>query len=136
QQRRACERETHKSESSSRVIAQCERRERERIEKTLNIPNKRSISQQARRANEQKKRIYTNNVRHDLGHMDSVCIYCRVLHWLDERLSASSVTNPKFRKCCKQGKVILPTLRDPSPLLRQLFEGQDQQSKEFHSNIR
>ncbi|CAG8593178.1 641_t:CDS:2, partial [Cetraspora pellucida] len=115
---------------------ECKRRECERIEKTLNIPNKRSILQQARRANEWEKRIYTSNVRHDLGHIDSVCIYCGALHWLDERLSASSVTNPKFGKCCKQGKVILPTLRDPPPLLQQLFKGQDQQSKEFHSNIR
>ncbi|CAG8811363.1 23625_t:CDS:1 [Cetraspora pellucida] len=136
QQRRAREREICENEPGLRVIAQRDRRELERMENLADTPNKRSIAQQSRRENERSKRArIQENVRHYLGHMDSECSYCSALHWLDERLTVSSKTNPKFGKCCKQGKVILPTLLDPPLHLRRLFESQDEQSKEFRTNI-
>ncbi|CAG8623720.1 23732_t:CDS:2, partial [Racocetra persica] len=51
-------------------------------------------------------------------------------------LKVSSKTNPKFGKCCKQEKIVLPSLQDLPLSLHQLFEGQDKQSIDFHVNIR
>ncbi|CAG8855457.1 3159_t:CDS:2, partial [Gigaspora margarita] len=83
---------------------------------TTNIPNKRSIAQQARRERERIKRTQiqldstiseqsqNNNIRHYLGRMDSECTQCKALYWLDERLTISSRTRPKHEKCCNQEK--------------------------------
>ncbi|KAG0610723.1 hypothetical protein M758_7G086700 [Ceratodon purpureus] len=68
--------------------------------------------------------------------MDRVCTYCRGLHWSDERLTTSSNLNPQFGSCCLKGKVSLPLLRDPPQRLCQLFEGDNEQAKEFCTNIR
>ncbi|CAG8782976.1 15644_t:CDS:1, partial [Gigaspora rosea] len=125
------------------------------------IPNRRSIAQQQRRARENsaatskwgkknRKRVkletanYTQyNLssqyeydRHNLGRMNIDCIHCGALHWFDERLTSSSRNHLKFGTCCSHGQVILPLLQDPPLLLRQLFEGQDDLSKEFRCNIR
>ncbi|CAG8813521.1 24257_t:CDS:1, partial [Cetraspora pellucida] len=129
---------------NQKAVSQQERRRRERIENTI---DRRSIAQQSRRELERVKRAHTipdneifaqfqlQNIRHDLGHMDTACIHCGALHWLDERIVNSSKTNPKFGSCCRHGKVILPLLHDPPLLLRQLFESQDKQCKEFRANI-
>ncbi|CAG8691743.1 12317_t:CDS:1 [Cetraspora pellucida] len=68
--------------------------------------------------------------------MNIECVHCNALHWLDKRLTSSSRNSPKFSTCCSHGQVILPFLQDPPLLLRQLFECQDDLSKEFHCNIR
>jgi hypothetical protein len=51
--------------------------------------------------------------RHDLGSMDVVCHWCGARHWMGERVSHSSRSNPIFPLCCNSGKVVLPFLRDP-----------------------
>ncbi|CAG8768785.1 10075_t:CDS:1 [Cetraspora pellucida] len=130
---------------NQRAVSQQERRRRKRIENTI---DRRSIAQQSRRELEQAKRARTipdneifaqfqlQNIQHSLSHIDTVCIHCSALHWLDERIVNSSKTNPKFGSYCRHGKVILPLLHNLPLLLWQLFEGQDEQCKEFHANIR
>ncbi|CAG8752199.1 5172_t:CDS:2, partial [Cetraspora pellucida] len=75
--------------------------------------------------------IYAQYEQHNLGRMNIECVHCNALHWLDERLTSSSRNSPKFGTCCSHGQVILPFLQDPPILLRQLFECQDDLSKEF-----
>ncbi|CAG8566049.1 10268_t:CDS:2 [Cetraspora pellucida] len=72
---------------------------------------------------------------HDLGHMNIKCVYCNALHWYNEYLTSSSYNHLKFDTCCLHEKVILPLLQDLPLLLYQLFEGQDERSKEFKNNI-
>ncbi|CAG8521394.1 1197_t:CDS:2 [Cetraspora pellucida] len=64
--------------------------------------------------------------------MNVECIYCGVFHWLDEHLTKSSSKNPRFGKCCQNEKVILPLLHDSPLYLKQLFEYDNDISKEFH----
>ncbi|CAG8795508.1 16414_t:CDS:2, partial [Racocetra persica] len=79
--------------------------------------------------------FYQNNVHHDLSCMNIECSHCGTLHWLDEYVVASSKIKPKFRTCYNHRKVILLSLLDPPSYLRHLFENNDDQCKEFHSNI-
>lgn len=68
--------------------------------------------------------------------MNVVCSYCLARHWVDEKISTSSKTNPKFGMCCNHGKVALQPLREPPPVLQHLLTSNDDQSKEFRTNIR
>ncbi len=72
---------------------------------------------------------------HDMGPMNLVCPSCYALHWKDERLTKSSLRNPKFGKCCLSGKVHLPPLDPPPPELQNLFVGQDPRAKAFRNHI-
>ncbi|KAF6147942.1 hypothetical protein GIB67_001517 [Kingdonia uniflora] len=66
-----------------------------------------------------------------LGQLVVSCIHCFVLHWLDEKLSHSSILNPRFGQCCFQGKIRLPTL-DPLPTeLQELYDGNGILSRSF-----
>jgi hypothetical protein len=73
--------------------------------------------------------------RHDLGLMNIRCPHCEALHWLDEKLSSSTVHNPKFGICCDSGKVRLPFLELPPPPLLDLFVADHPDAKEFRENI-
>lgn len=73
--------------------------------------------------------------RHDLGHMNVKCSSCGALHWMNERNSHSLSSNPIFGLCCDSGKVILPVLRDPPPCLKDLFDSDSHQGKDFRQNI-
>ncbi len=53
------------------------------------------------------------NQTNSLGPMNIACSQCDALHWKFEKLSASSVRNPKFGNCCLQGQIQLPPLRAP-----------------------
>ena len=75
------------------------------------------------------------NMRHDLGRMEVKCQSCGALHWMDEKLSDSSINNPVFGMCCDSGKVEVPMLRDPPPTLKSFLENNDQQGKNFRENI-
>ncbi|KAI0739006.1 hypothetical protein C8Q80DRAFT_1056941, partial [Daedaleopsis nitida] len=80
---------------------------------------------------------YRESVRqHDLGRMNISCPSCGALHWLAERLTKSSREHPRFGTCCNSGKVSLPPLPNPPPLLQNLLTGNDTQCKEFRTNIR
>ncbi len=74
--------------------------------------------------------------RHDLGRMNVPCRHCGALHWMAERLAASSDSNPLFGLCCNSGAVYLPPQPDPPPAIRDLFTGRDAAAKEFRENIR
>ena len=56
--------------------------------------------------------------------MDIACPHCGALHWLAEKLAASSKCLPKFGMCCIEGKVQLPALEAlPEPLQQLLTTG-------------
>ncbi|CAG8613530.1 12682_t:CDS:2 [Racocetra persica] len=128
QLRYTCEHEMQKSEPNIKLIAQQERINSCKQEPQIFVIelNKRAIAQQNRREGERaenskesniKEKLMNNkleekqeNVRHNLGCMDAVCVHCRVLYWLDERLVNSLKTNLKFKKCCNHEQVILPLL--------------------------
>ena len=48
--------------------------------------------------------------RHSLGPMDVQCPHCHALHFKCEKLTNSSVVNPKFGICCLQGQIQLPPI--------------------------
>ncbi|KAJ7193496.1 hypothetical protein B0H12DRAFT_992595, partial [Mycena haematopus] len=73
--------------------------------------------------------------RHDLGRMDVSCEHCGALHWNAEKIVNSPVGRPQFGMCCDHGKVVIPKLKEPPEPLKQLFVGDDTQSKEFLKNI-
>ena len=70
------------------------------------------------------------------GQMNITCNLCAALHWMDERIKASSKSSPRFSHCCHHGKVRLDPLLDPPGELQQLFTAQLTQAKEFRENIR
>ncbi|XP_026435826.1 uncharacterized protein LOC113333615 [Papaver somniferum] len=78
----------------------------------------------------------TTDVRHFLGQMDVKCHHCGALHWMAEKLTNSSLINPKFGTCCLQGKVRLPLLREPPIAFRELFDGTNAESVSFRTYIR
>ena len=64
---------------------------------------------------------HTNNVHflghHFLGNIDIKCPNCSALHQMDEKLSHSSPITPHFGNFCLQGKVKLPLLETPPPVI-------------------
>lgn len=72
----------------------------------------------------------------NLGPMNIECSKCHALHFLCERKSDSSETNPKFGTCCLNGKITLPMLAQPPPELAALYFGRDPDSPHFLSKIR
>jgi hypothetical protein len=73
---------------------------------------------------------------HDLGPMNVACPNCRAMHWMAERLSASSNTNPKFGLCCLSGKIKLPLLDQLPDGIRQLYVNNDELGKKFRKDVR
>ena len=71
-----------------------------------------------------------------LGRIDIVCPYLSALHWMDEKLVRSSMTNPLFGTCCLQGKINLPLLKTPPSQLQLLYDGVSPQSNSFRRYIR
>lgn len=70
------------------------------------------------------------------GRMDILCTHCAAHHWLDERVSGSSLSHPRFSHCCHHGTVLFERLRDPPEELKLLFTAQSSQAKEFRERIR
>ena len=68
--------------------------------------------------------------------MISLCEHCNALHFPAERLSNSTVNNPKFGMCCLSGQVQLPPFPPAPRDLRDLFDGTSLYSLEFKTNIR
>nr|GEU36318.1 uncharacterized protein [Tanacetum cinerariifolium] len=51
------------------------------------------------------------------------CAHCQAKYWHGERtVRRSSITNPRFSTCCSEGKVVLPLLFHPPPLLIELMD--------------
>jgi hypothetical protein len=74
--------------------------------------------------------------RHDLGRMENACRFCSALHWLAERDANSSLGNPLFTRCCKQGAVQLKPIQPPPLYLRWLLTSNDLCAEEFRGRIR
>jgi hypothetical protein len=54
--------------------------------------------------------------------MDIACLSCGALIWYAERAEKHRGNNElKVSMCCKKGKVTIPPMREPPPLLRSLF---------------
>ena len=73
----------------------------------------------------------------DLGDASHSCNYCGALFWRQE-CSNQNVTRglPKYTKCCYEGKIQLPRMKDPPPVLQSLYFGDTEQSTHFLNNIR
>ena len=59
--------------------------------------------------------------RHSLGPMDVECPHCHALHFKCEKLTNSSVVNPKFGICCLQGQIQLPPISESPPVSHNLL---------------
>ena len=68
--------------------------------------------------------------------MDKECPHCHALHWIDERQETSSLSNPSWESCCKQGSVQLQLLPDPPQYLKDLLASTDIQGSHFKDNLR
>ena len=71
-----------------------------------------------------------------LGRMDIECPDCGALHWMAEKTYKSPKSAPRFSKCCKEGAVMLPAIKDPPDDLKELLTSQDHDAVEFRKNIR
>ncbi|XP_058741855.1 uncharacterized protein LOC131614260 [Vicia villosa] len=73
----------------------------------------------------------------DIGDRVWECQFCHAYMWYQERKQKSqNTTVPKFHKCCKSGKVVLPLLASPPPLLQHLLHsGTSSESKNYQSNL-
>ncbi|KAG2215760.1 hypothetical protein INT45_006662 [Circinella minor] len=71
--------------------------------------------------------------------MNTPCPSCGSQMWIDELLTASSLTNPCFGLCCLSGKINLPIPQSPPQELLDLITNHDPTnalSIQFHTNIR
>jgi hypothetical protein len=68
--------------------------------------------------------------------MNVICPDCKAYDWSAEKLSKSTIANPKFGTCCFSGKVLPGHLEDIPIELHYLYFGTDNQSKKFLENIR
>ena len=72
----------------------------------------------------------------NLGRMDKECLHCHALYWIDERQEISSMRNPTWESCCKQGSVYLQLSPDPPEYLKDLLERTDAQGRHFKDSLR
>ncbi|KAF6144579.1 hypothetical protein GIB67_006071 [Kingdonia uniflora] len=68
--------------------------------------------------------------------MDVLCIHSSALHWRDERLMVSSISNPRFGHCCLQHKIRVPNLDQLPNELQELYDGNELRSRSFRKYIR
>lgn len=71
----------------------------------------------------------------DLGPMNIQCPFCHAFHWIEERVSSTSIHNPEFESCCQRGKVKLPALRVPPTELYNLFVDDSPQARDFRKHM-
>jgi len=76
------------------------------------------------------------NHRHSILQMNVECPKCHALHFLSERLTASSQINPKFSTCCLQGAIHLPPFTNSPPTLYDLLSKRTTTARKFRKNIR
>ena len=75
--------------------------------------------------------------QHYIGKMNIKCKHCDALLWIEEKLSNSSKSNPKFSMCCSQGAIKIPLLPEPPKELKKLFDDiHSKIGKYFHEHIR
>lgn len=66
------------------------------------------------------------------------CPHCSATLWYEERINRNKPTsNPQFSFCCMEGRVKLPLLKEPPPLLRYLLSpASSQTGSKYRRNIR
>ncbi|CAH9083783.1 unnamed protein product, partial [Cuscuta epithymum] len=73
----------------------------------------------------------------DFGDPSCSCQFCGALFWYNERVESNyKAQNPTYSGCCMQGKIKLPFMKKPPPILENLFLGKDPISKHFLEHIR
>lgn len=74
----------------------------------------------------------------DVGDPCWECEQCGACMWYAERVMKHKHTlHPKYEMCCGRGRVQIPFLEQPPPILAHLmFDGQSADSKLFQENIR
>ncbi|XP_024636452.2 uncharacterized protein [Medicago truncatula] len=74
----------------------------------------------------------------DIGDPSFECRKCGACMWYQERRRKSrESSNPEFGMCCGNGKIQIPFLPTPPPLLNDLmFNNYSTESKQFNQNIR
>jgi len=74
----------------------------------------------------------------DAGDAEYTCRCCQAKVWYQERTRLTcNPINPKFSICCGDGKVVLPLLTQPPPLLVQLMDyNGGQRSKFFRKHLK
>uniref|UniRef100_A0A6N2KNL2 Helitron helicase-like domain-containing protein n=1 Tax=Salix viminalis TaxID=40686 RepID=A0A6N2KNL2_SALVM len=73
----------------------------------------------------------------DFGDKTFKCCHCKALFWLNERLTQSTQSNPRFYLCCLSGKSKLPQPLPTPQLLDNLLNNIfGQKCKKFRANIR
>ena len=70
--------------------------------------------------------------RHLIPPRSHYCPFCKSLMWIEEKLSSSSFTNPKFGICCLQGSIDIPHLNQMPNEILQIIKN----DKQFRSSIR
>ena len=63
------------------------------------------------------------------------CTSCKALHWIQERLSGSTIALPQFETCCKKDNVQLELLRPPPAYLQYLLDLADTIVRNYRSKI-
>ena len=74
--------------------------------------------------------------RHSLGPMNLQCPHCHALHFKAEKLTSSTLNQPKFGTCCLTGQVHLPPFPPAPRDLRDLYDGTSPHSLEFKTHLR
>ncbi|KAG6874346.1 hypothetical protein C0993_000641 [Termitomyces sp. T159_Od127] len=72
---------------------------------------------------------------HYLCPIGVICLHCQALHWDGEKLTKSTIYNPKFGMCCLQDQVYLPKLQDAPPELLNLLHGHHPLSAAFKNIV-
>ncbi|XP_058788369.1 uncharacterized protein LOC131662571 [Vicia villosa] len=74
----------------------------------------------------------------DIGDQIWECTYCHAHMWLHERSRKTKKGHvPTFHRCCQGGKIVLPLLEEPPPLLQHLlYNKTSSDSKNYRNNIR
>ncbi|XP_019199897.1 PREDICTED: uncharacterized protein LOC109193510 [Ipomoea nil] len=81
--------------------------------------------------------VVTNYHYFDLGDAAHSCNYCGALFWWKECSNQNvSRTLPKYTKCCYEGKIQLPRMKDPPRVLESLYFDDTERSRHFLDNIR
>jgi len=74
-------------------------------------------------------------VRHTLSSFTTECSFCGALHFLEERIQDSRVSDPLFEFCCHKGKVRLAIPTEPPEPLISLFTRVDSPYMSFSNSV-
>ncbi|XP_015944077.1 uncharacterized protein LOC107469212 [Arachis duranensis] len=94
----------------------------------------------ARTSDDQLEAFTASSIEPDvwsIGQPTQSCVFCGAKMWVHERLAKGGANNTiLFSICCMSGKVTLPLLPVPPPLLWVLLNGDDQRALHYQKHIR